>query len=59
MTQRPDVFPPPRGPSGTPPAPPAVSERAAGSFGRTLVRVMLVQLVTLAVLWLVQARYTP
>jgi hypothetical protein len=58
MTRRPDVFPPPRGPSGTPVAPPAVSERAA-PFRQTLVRVMLVQLVTLVVLWLLQARYTP
>lgn len=30
----------------------------AGSFRRTLLRVMVVQLVTLLLLWLLQARYT-
>ena len=32
---------------------------AAARFRLTLARVMLVQLVTLVLLWLLQARYTP
>ena len=29
------------------------------TFGRTLVKVMSVQIVTLAIMWLLQSRYTP
>jgi len=34
------------------------SPRAAGRFGRVLLRVLVVQVVALALLWLLQARYT-
>ena len=39
--------------------PTADQERDARRFRRTLVRVMLVQVVTLVLLWLMQSRYTP
>ena len=59
MTQRPEeVFPPPLGPSGTPASLPAMTEPRA-PFRRTLVRVIAVQVVTLVLLWLLQAHYTP
>jgi hypothetical protein len=54
-------FPPPRGPSGTPlgvPQPVVPEAAAPGTFRRTLVRVMAMQVVALALLWLLQARYT-
>jgi len=34
-------------------------EQDSKRFRRTLVRVMLVQVVTLVLLWLMQSRYTP
>ncbi len=37
----------------------ADERRASASFRRTLVRGMAVQVVTLLLLWLLQARYTP
>ena len=58
MTERRDVFPPPLGPSGTPASLPAMRPPAT-SFRRTLFRVMAVQVITLVLLWLLQARYTP
>ena len=61
MTERPpqgrEVFPPPRGPSGTPMGVPAVTERPGTPFRTTLLRVMAVQVVTLLLLWLLQALY--
>ena len=62
MSEPKPPFPPPRGPSGTPwvPTPTVTLEEGAGSrFRRTLVRVMAVQVVTLLLLWLLQAWYTP
>jgi hypothetical protein len=47
---------PPIGPSGTLGVPVA---RQTRPFRTTLVRVMAVQVVTLVLLWLLQARYTP
>jgi len=38
---------------------PGYQEQDAARFRRTLVRVMLVQVVTLVLLWLMQSRYTP
>ena len=37
----------------------AESRRTAARFRLTLARVLLVQLVTLVLLWMLQARYTP
>ena len=58
MTPRRDVGPPPVGPRGPPAALPATPPPTT-PFRRTLLRVMAVQVVTLALLWLLQARYTP
>ena len=38
---------------------PGYQEQDSRRFRRTLVRVMLVQVVTLVLLWLMQSRYTP
>ena len=47
---------PPRPPQET--APQDVIPRDAARFRRTLVRVLAVQVVTLALLWLLQVRYS-
>ena len=44
--------------SDDPQARPDPDPLAAGRFRRTLTRVMLVQIVTLIVLWLIQTHYT-
>ena len=52
-------FPPPPGPSGTPPIQqPAVEPGTGPRVRRTLVRVIAVQVVTLLLLWALQAHYT-
>jgi hypothetical protein len=56
MARRQPPFPPPHGPSGTPMAVPALDD-APSPVRRTLARVMTVQVVTLLLLWLLQARY--
>lgn len=43
--------------TGSEPAP-APGDDGRATFRRTLLRVMLVQVVTLALLWLLQARYS-
>lgn len=57
-------FPPPLGPSGTPPIqhtpvrPERGADEPATRVRRTLVAVLLVQVVTLLLLWALQAHYT-